>query len=213
MTKCEKPLKLHVTLNMYLTRGFSTIPEDRFVEYITRAGLYVQHSTMGKIVWSFTPIKPEVEEDIIVLPEGAIMFPDDAELVIRNRNGKLVLLSEEDEKALFEGEENGDPSELEEDDENDITEDGIQEELELLILWDDLAERNIRGICTIADIYFRSEAATGESGAALIAFNNEGYSEKYDTCDSGRLQMQLNQVLMTFFEASQTVRRVTDAWS
>jgi len=76
----------------------------------------------------------------------------------------------------------------------------------------DLEESNIRGICDLAELFFRSEAAVGENGAAIISFTNEGYREVYEggaRGGSGELfQRRLNTILQAYFTAEQLSRRM-----
>jgi hypothetical protein len=75
-----------------------------------------------------------------------------------------------------------------------------------------LRERNMRGICELADLYHRSEAAVGENGAAIIAFTNEGYRETYESGSRGQgvvlLQYRLATIINAFFTTAQRSRRV-----
>ena len=130
---------IHVTREMYRARGFDALPENRFDELIARAGLYAQEQTLGRVRWSFSPIR----------------------------------------RKRFDG----------------------------------LTERNIRGICSLADLFFRNEAAVGENGAAIIAFANEGYRETYEggarVGSTDLFQRRLNTILQAYFSQEQLSRLVT----
>lgn len=137
---------------MYEARGYSAIPVDRFKTFITRAGLFAQEKTLGRVKWSFASQTEPTQED----------YPD--------------YNIDEFEDAF------------------------------------DLREQNIHGICTLADLYFRSEAAVGESGATLISFINEGYHETYEGLAQGGyielLNHRLSSILFAHFSAEQLSRRV-----
>ena len=129
---------IHVTRGMYLERGHSALPEDRFAEFMNRAGLYAQELTMGRLAWSFKPV------------------------------GKKL---------------------------------------------DVLGERNALGICALADLFYRFEAAVGIGGAAIVAFANEGYRETYEggsrAGSSDAFNRRLQAILAAFFEPWQLCRRVS----
>ena len=129
---------IHVTREMYLARDFNALPPGRFEEFITRAGFYVQEQTLGRVKWSFKPMK-------------------------KKRH-------------------------------------------------DELTERNIRGICSLADLFYRFEAAVGIGGAAIVAFANEGYRETYEggsrAGSSDAYQRRLQAVIQAFFTQEQLCRRI-----
>jgi hypothetical protein len=133
--------RYHITYEMYRDFGFSAVPEDRFSQLITRAGLYAEEQTLGRIKWAFKPV---------------IVDYDD-----------------------YEDEE--------------------------------LAERNMRGICEIAELFFRNEAAVGETGAAIIHFSNEGYSETYEggAREQGQnlFHERMTRILFAYFTQAQLSRR------
>lgn len=143
-------VNIHITYEMYTGRGFTALDEDRFSLYITRAGLYIQEITFGRITWLFSPPSiPDGGEDATPPPIG---------------------------------------------------------------VFDDLTERNIRGICDLADLFFRNEAAISpETGAAIISFTNEGYRETYEggaRAGSGTLfDSRLERILQTYFTTAQLSRR------
>ena len=75
----------------------------------------------------------------------------------------------------------------------------------------ELLERNLRGVCALADLFFRSEAAVGIGGAAITSFANEGYRETYESdarAGSGDLhERRLKTALAAFFSPAQLSRR------
>ena len=129
---------IHVTREMYQARGFDALPDNRVEELITRAGLYAQEQTLGRVQWSFVPLKKK--------------------------------------------------------------------------RYDKLTERNIRGICSLADLFFRNEAAVGENGAAIIAFANEGYRETYEggarVGSTDLFLRRLNTAMQAYFSQEQLSRQV-----
>ena len=131
--------QINITKDMYTDRGFEAIPDSKFQLLITRAGLFIQEQTLGRLEWSFAPI----------------VYPDPM---------------------------------------------------------DALLERNIRGICDLAELFFRNEAAIGENGAAIISFSNEGYREVYEggaragSMDS--FTSRLSNILVSYFSTEQLSRRM-----
>lgn len=75
-----------------------------------------------------------------------------------------------------------------------------------------LKSRNILGICEIADLFFRSEAAVGENGAAIISFSNEGYRETYEGSARGGsldlFSLRLTNIMAAYFSVEQLSRRM-----
>ena len=128
---------IHVTRETYLELGHTALPPERFGEFINRAGLYAQEQTLGRVRWSFKPLK---------------------------------------KKGM-----------------------------------DELAERNARGICALADLFYQFEAAVGIGGAAIVAFANEGYRETYEggsrAGSSNAFQRRLQAALQAFFTQGQLCRR------
>ena len=48
---------IHVSRADYLRLGHSAIPEDRFGELASRAGLYASARTLGRVGWSASPVR------------------------------------------------------------------------------------------------------------------------------------------------------------
>jgi len=98
----------------------------------------------------------------------------------------------------------------------------IQEQTLKRVLWsivpitvdeplDEVKERNIYGICELAELFFRSEAAVGENGAAIISFANEGYREVYEagtrSGSSSLFEGRLSRIMSAYFTTEQLSRR------
>lgn len=79
-------------------------------------------------------------------------------------------------------------------------------------VFDDPKESNILGICELAELFFRNEAAVGENGASIISFTNEGYRETYEggaRAGSGTLfDSRLERILQAYFTIGQLSRRM-----
>ncbi|WP_066689073.1 head-tail connector protein [Christensenella intestinihominis] len=75
-----------------------------------------------------------------------------------------------------------------------------------------IAEMNRRGICELAELfYLQGKSVTGESGAAIKSFSNEGYSETLDTSghDEVTVQRKTVNIVRTYFTAEQLYRGVS----
>jgi hypothetical protein len=79
----------------------------------------------------------------------------------------------------------------------------------------ELQKKNKRGICEVADLLYDRErnVVTGEAGAPISAFKNEGYSENYFSERSNRqaqnvFERELEMVYGVFFTQEQSCRRV-----
>ena len=75
-----------------------------------------------------------------------------------------------------------------------------------------LVKKNKRGICEVADlVYDFDNVATGESGAKIKSFSNEGYSETFvdkSTTDAKQsFSQNLKDILSTFFTTEQLSRQ------
>ena len=77
---------------------------------------------------------------------------------------------------------------------------------------DALVQRNKRGICELAELYFRKESrALGEAGSYIQSFSNEGYSET--VADAGAVntavafEVESAAIFDTYFTPEQLCRR------
>lgn len=74
-----------------------------------------------------------------------------------------------------------------------------------------IAEMNQRGLCELAELfYLRAQHVTGESGAAIKSFSNEGYSETLDTSEHDEMTVQnkMASIVFAYFTAEQLYRGV-----
>ena len=76
-----------------------------------------------------------------------------------------------------------------------------------------LKERNMRGVCEIADLlYANDNRVIGESGGAIRSFSNEGYSETLadNASSDARLAFEKNlrDIINTYFTDYQLNRRM-----
>ena len=74
-----------------------------------------------------------------------------------------------------------------------------------------IAEMNQRGLCELAELfYLQDQRVTGESGAAIKSFSNEGYSETLDTAehDEATIQHKAVNIVLTYYTATQLYRGV-----
>ena len=74
-----------------------------------------------------------------------------------------------------------------------------------------IAEMNQRGLCELAELfYLQAQHVTGESGAAIKSFSNEGYSETLDTSEHDEMTVQnkMASIVFAYFTAEQLYRGV-----
>ena len=59
-------------------------------------------------------------------------------------------------------------------------------------------------------LYLQDQSVTGESGAAIKSFSNEGYSETLDTSrnGAGETRKKIKDVMYTYFTRKQLYRGV-----
>ena len=75
-----------------------------------------------------------------------------------------------------------------------------------------LEERNARGICELADLFYRFEAAVSDNGAAIISYRNEGISETFEggarEGSGDSFHRRLSGIMRAYFAPEQLSRAV-----